>query len=149
MKFSELTPEQRKNNATYISARWQGLSGIVNSSLHTIVNYLFVLNTGALAAGMTYVAAKGSNPSIKVAIWLFLAGTVLCTLRAAADYYFSMSNFANFRTHVANYHDNKMTWEVLLDRDTAMGKWDWVLHVMGWASGFCCLVGIVIGIRSL
>ena len=149
MKLSEFDAQRQQHNQSYITSRWRGLAEVLNSGLKLIVNYLFVLNTGSLAAALTYVAAKGNTPALKMAIWFFFAGTILLTIRAAIDYYSSVSHFGNFIKNVDDYNSDKLDWEVFLDRDKRMPFWDYALHILGWLAGVACIVGLCVGINAL
>ena len=61
----------------YVNQVWASWRETRLQTLQRMTNYLFVLNSGALLAALTYVAAKPANPSIQISIWLFSAGIFL------------------------------------------------------------------------
>lgn len=149
MKLSDFDSPRQQHNQNYITSRWRGLADVLNSGLKLVVNYLFVLNTGSLAAALAYVAAKESTPALKTAIWFFFAGTISLTIRAAIDYYSSVSHFGKFLKNVEEYNSGKLDWEVFLDRDKRVEFWDYVLHILGWFAAIACIGGLFIGINAI
>lgn len=154
MKFKEFTdPNERSAKANYVSSRWRDHQGIVNSALATIVNYLFVLNSGALAAALAaalaYLATKTAPINLYAPVWCFSLGLVFITVRAALDYYISVAHFGGFRKDIDLFYKNELDWAVILDRDNRRGNWDWLLHLLGWSSGIVFFVGMWIGVRAL
>ena len=129
----------------HITTRWVGLQGSVRAAFSRVVNYLFLLNTGGTVASLTYLAAHPSTPAIAVSMWLFIAGIILITIHAAWDYYRCEIRFRRYRSNVTLFLEDKMDWEVLLDRDEQALKGDWIGHALGWASGVAFCVGALVG----
>jgi hypothetical protein len=149
MKFSQQTPENRELSQNYINARWRGLQAAIGTSLSRVIGYLFALNSGSIVACVTYVATKGSNATIKLSLWIFIIGVISVLLRATWDYYSCESIFREFRNDVSLYHADKLDWVSLRDIDKRRVPRDWIGHSLGWFSGICFVVGIVIGVRGL
>src|SRR5437868_9976329 len=72
--------EARQFRSDFISSRWKGYGEARNSALTTVLNYLFVLNSGGLAAALAYLATKGDAP-IRTSIWIFSFGVLVIVLR--------------------------------------------------------------------
>lgn len=150
MKLCEIKdPNEHSAKVNYVSSRWRDHQGMVNSALATIVNYLFVLNSGALAAALAYLATKTDPVNLRAPVWCFSLGLVFITVRAALDYYISVAHFGGFRKDTDLFYKNELDWAVMLDRDNRRGNWDWLLHLLGWSSGIVFFVGMWIGVRAL
>lgn len=147
MKFNEIKNEVDRNGKNqYIRDCWTGHREGKLSTLSRITNYLFVLNSGALLASLAYVATKTNTTGVNTSIWLFSVGTLLISLHAVIDYYLCERFFKSFREDVNLFYKSALDWEVLVDRNSQQSKNDWVLHVLGWLSGFLFFGGLFNGI---
>jgi hypothetical protein len=145
-KFSAITdPSERASKINYANELWASWREIRLQTLKRITNYLFVLNTGALLAALTYVATKEANSYIQWSIWLFSAGTFFSVLHATLDYYITESSFAAYRKDVEALYGNKIDWEVFVDRNEKRPPYDWLLHTFGWLCGIVFFIGLVLG----
>jgi uncharacterized membrane protein len=135
-KFNEIKdPSERSSKINYIS-----------ETLTRITNYLFVLNTGALLATLTYVASKSTNTHIQYSIWLFSAGIFFSVTHATLDYYLTEASFNSYKKDVEELYENKLDWEVLIDRNERRPILDWLLHLLGWLGGMVFFIGLIVGI---
>jgi hypothetical protein len=150
IKFNEIAdPSERASKVNYVNELWANWRETRQQTLKRITNYLFVLNTGALLAALTYVATKQANSYIHVSIWLFSAGTLLIVLHATLDYYASENGFTSYRKNVEELFGNKIEWAVFVDRNEKRGSYDWLLHTLGWLSALLFFVGLVVGISQV
>jgi len=71
-KLNQFTnPSEFERKIQYVNEVWFTWRETRLQTLSRITNYLFILNTGALLAALTYVAAKSANNGIQTSIWLF------------------------------------------------------------------------------
>ena len=130
-KFNEITdPADRAAKINFVNELWANWREVRTQTLKRITNYLFVLNTGALLASLTYVAAKHANSYIHTSIWLFAGGTFLIVLHATLDYYVTENWFATYRSEKPVPYDR-------------------VLHTLGWFSGILFFAGLVLGVSQI
>jgi hypothetical protein len=150
-KFNEITDEaERRAKSKYIEELWSGWRQARETTLARINNYLFTLNTGALLASLTYVAAKENSADINFSIWVFSIGILCSVLHAAIDYYSVEKYFTNYRTDVKSLYDNEMEWEDFITKSSKRRKLlDWLLHSIGWVSGISFIVALINGIIQL
>ncbi|GKS64834.1 hypothetical protein YTPLAS72_21380 [Nitrospira sp.] len=149
-KLHEITdPNERAVKIGYINELGAFWREVRVQTLTRITGYLFVLNAGALLGALTYVATKPSNSSIQCSIWLFGIGTLLSLLHATLDYYLTESSFSSYRKDVGEFYENKIGWNVLVDRNQKRPGFDWLLHVLGWAGGIVFIFGLAIGIPQI
>jgi hypothetical protein len=149
-KFNEITdPSERSSKINYINELWSSWSDGRAQTLSRITNYLFVLNTGALLAALTYVASKSANSYIQCSIWFFSAGILLSVVHATLDYYLTETAFSSYQKDVEELYENKMDWEVLVDQNDKRPKLDWLLHILGWLGGLVFFIGLVTGILHI
>jgi hypothetical protein len=149
MKSRDASNNERQAIDTYIEARWSGLRATWTATLDRVVGYLFTLNAGALAGTLAYVAAKGSSPGVTRALWAFVLGTAAVVIRGALDYYSTERAFVGFRRDVEAFRRNEMEWERVISRDEGRNPRDWIFHALGWVSGCCFFLGIVLGYPAL
>jgi hypothetical protein len=149
VRYNDMQQQQRASSRAYIDSRWRDLSGTVESTKSTILNYLFVLNTGGLAAGLAYIATKQSNWQTTAAILCCAGGILAITLRGALDYYGCEWAFSKFREAVSDLYDGRVEWDEFLKRKLGRAWFDWVLHVLGWVSGVLFFVGLGFGIAGI
>ena len=109
MKYHEMInyPALLKGRNDYIGARWGGLQSAVGSALSRVLNYLFVLNSGALLASLTYISTKPKTENLTVSIWLFVVGIIAILAHAALDYYATNSHFNSYREEVASFFQSQ------------------------------------------
>ena len=151
MKFADANNEQQRAFRNYIDSRWRDLQSAVGATFGRIVNYLFVLNTGALLAALTYIATKtkAESEALYCPIRFFVAGIAFITIHAAIDYYSLESHFRDFRKSLNDFYSNGLTWADFLKRDSDHGKSEWILHTLGWLSGLSFFLGLFGGIKHL
>ncbi len=133
----------------YVNEVWSSWRAARLQSLNRINNYLFVINTGALLAALTYVATKGANDGVLISIWLFAFGTFCSVLHATLDYYLTETSFSSYRKDVASLYEHKLDWEVMVDRNEHRPPVDWLLHLVGWLGGLAFFIGLVYGLRQI
>lgn len=149
-KLNEINDQsERASKANYINELWAFWREVRVQTLTRITNYLFVLNTGALLAALTYVASKSPNSSIQCSIWLFSAGIFFSVAHATLDYYLTESSFSSYRKDVDEFYESKIDWAVLVDRNEKRPLLDWLLHVLGWLGGIVFFVGLFLGISQI
>ncbi|MES2244319.1 MAG: hypothetical protein V4639_15715 [Pseudomonadota bacterium] len=149
-KLNEISdPNERASKLNYIKELWAFWREVRVQSLTRITNYLFILNTGALLGSLTYVASKSPNSSIQCAIWLFAAGTLCSLVHATLDYYVIEASFSSYKKEVGEFYGNKIDWAFLVEKNEKGSKFDWLLHVVGWAGGILFIVGLLIGIPQI
>jgi hypothetical protein len=150
MKYRDIQDANiRKARHDYIDSRWRGLQSVVSLSLTRILNYLFVLNSGGLLAALTYIATKTKTEKLYFSIWCFVAGVIFITVHATWDYYSCERHFQNWRKDVDVFFKSEIDWEVMIDRDDRHGSAEWLLHILGWASGVAFMIGLCVGIYSV
>lgn len=142
-------PSEFPSKLQYINEVWHGWRQARLQSLSRITNYLFVLNTGALLASLTYVAAKPANDGIQTSIWLFAVGIFCSAAHATLDYYLTEHSFTAFRKDVKGLYEYKVDWEVLVDRNEKRPPLDWLLHTLGWIGGAAFFFGLVLGLLQI
>ena|SRR5664279_473819 len=131
----------------YVDSMWREFSDWRSSTLQRVLNYMFVLNSGALLACLTLVAAKdGALRFVRFPIWCFAAGTILVVIHAASDFYACERLFGKFRAEVSQFFKNEIDWEVLVDRNSQRMRSDWPWHVLGWISGIAFVSGLIVGL---
>jgi hypothetical protein len=149
-KFNEITdPSERASKVNYVDEIWANWRETRLQTLKRVTNYLFALNTGALLASLTYVAAKQANSYIHLSIWLFSLGALLIVLHATLDYYITENEFTAYRKSVEELFSNKIEWAVFIDRNEKRATYDWLLHTLGWLSGISFFVGLILGILQI
>lgn len=94
-------------------------------------------------------ATKATNSFINIAIWLFSAGILFSVLHATLDYYMTESWFNGYQKDVEKLFDNKIDWEVFVDRNESRVSHHWIMHLLGWLSGVTFFIGLVIGVCQL
>lgn len=124
------------------------MEGNTPSNPSRVTNYLFILNTGALLAALTYVAAKSAN-GFHTSIWLFSLGIFCSVAHATLDYYLTENSFSSYRKDVTALYENKLDWEVFVDRNEHRPPLDWLLHLFGWVGGLVFFAGVVIGLCKI
>jgi len=149
-KFNEIADEsERRSKQNYVKESWTNWREIRLQTLTRITNYLFVLNTGALIAFLTYVAAKPTTSDIQLSIWLFSFGTFCSVMHATLDYYISENCFSSYQKDVEQLYSNQLDWEVFTDRNENRGTYDWLLHILGWAGGLVFFGGLILGVLQI
>lgn len=149
-KFNEIAdPSERASKINYVNEIWANWRETRQQTLKRITNYLFVLNTGALLAALTFVATKGTNSYVHFSICLFSVGTFLIVLHATLDYYITESGFASYRKNVDELFGSKIEWVIFVDRIEKRSAYDWLLHTLGWVSGLLFFAGLVVGVRQI
>ena len=149
-KLNEIDdPAARRLKMAYIDEVWKSWREAREQTLRRITNYLFILNTGAMLAALTYVAAKPSNEEIQLSIWLFVSGIIFSVAHATIDYYVSESSFKAYRKDVDQLYENKLDWEVFVDRNEHRPPLDLLLHALGWFGGLAFFSGLVVGVWNL
>jgi hypothetical protein len=149
-KFNEIKDQALlESKIRYVNEVWSAWGKARLQSLSRITNYLFVINTGALLASLTYVATKGANDGILFSMWLFAFGSFCSMLHATLDYYLTETSFSAYRKDVASFYEHKLDWEVLVDRNERRPPVDWLLHLLGWLGGLAFFVGLVYGLRQI
>lgn len=146
-EFSD--PAAHRLKIDYVDEVWENWRAAREQTLKRITGYLFILNTGAMLAALTYVAAKPSNGEIQMAIWLFAAGIFLSVIHATLDYYLTESSFSAFRKDVDQFYGNKLDWEVFIDRNNNRPPLDCLLHILGWLGGLSFFIGLVVGLWNM
>ena len=149
-KFNEIKDlSEHTAKLNYVKEIWSLWREARAQTLKRITNYLFVLNTGALLATLTYVASRSTNQYIQYSIWLFSTGIFLSVAHATLDYYFTENAFAGYQKDVEALYENKIDWEVFVDRNNKRPILDWLLHVLGWLGGLVFFLGLVFGILHI
>ena len=149
-KLNEITDEsERKSKLDFVDECWANWREGRQLTLGRITMYLFTLNTGALLAVLTYVAAKPNNKDIQLSIWLFSAGILCSVLHAALDYYMTEGYFSAYRKDVKKLYDNHMDWNAFVERNENRDKYDWLLHILGWSGAISFFVALINGILQL
>lgn len=150
MKLNEITdPSAHTSKVNYVSEVWEGWRDSRLQTLNRITNYLFVLNSGALLAALTYVAAKPANDGIQTSIWLFAVGILFSIAHATLDYYLTESSFAAYRKDVNKLYENNLDWEQFVERNENRPPLDWLMHTFGWLGGAAFFSGLVLGICQI
>lgn len=138
-----------ENKLKYVSEVWSSWRGAREQTLNRITNYLFVLNSGALLAVLTYVATKSVNNQIQTSIWIFAAGIFCSAAHAALDYYMSEYSFKAYRKDVDDLYASNLDWEDFVKRNEGRPPLDWLLHMFGWFGGVAFFGGLVLGLRQI
>lgn len=149
-KLNEILDEaERKSKLNFVNECWVGWREARQSTLSRITNYLFLLNTGALFASLAYVTSQKTATGILLSISLFSIGVLLIILHATLEYYMCQKYFSDYRKDVESLYDNKLDWEVFVDRNKQRVNFEWVLHLFGWGSGVSFFVGLLNGILQV
>lgn len=152
-KFNEIKDlydlNSKRNYSNEIRIFWRNCR---DQTLTRVTNYLFILNSGALLAALTYVAAKMPNAEILCSIWLFAAGTFSCLAHAAIDYYLAEFCYSSYEDDLGKFLRNEIDWETLIDQEQKRSSnryIDWLLHFLGILSGAAFIFGAYIGISQI
>jgi len=149
-KLNEIKNEaELKSKFKFVDECWAGWREGRQLTLGRITNYLFTLNAGALLVALTYVAAKPSNADIQLSIWLFSFGILCSLLHAALDYYMTEGYFSAYRKDVEKLYGHEIGWETFVKRNESRDKYDWILHIFGWAGGISFFIALIIGILQI
>jgi len=149
-KFNEITDvSDRQAKINYVDEIWTGWSDARLQTLTRITSYLFVLNTGALLAALTYIAAKDTNADITLSIYLFSFGILCSVLHATIDYYCTEHWFGSYQKDVEKMYGNELDWEEFVERNNNRIGSDWLLHIIGWAGAIAFFSGLIIGVTQL
>lgn len=133
----------------YVDEIWSAWRETRLQTLSRITNYLFILNTGALLAALTYVASKSANNGIHTSIWLFSVGIFCSVAHATLDYYLTENSFTSYRKDVKDFYESNLDWEVFVERNEDRPPLDWLLHIFGWSGGIVFFAGLIIGICQI
>ena len=139
----------KRNYSNEIRTFWRNCR---DQTLTRVTNYLFILNSGALLAALTYVAAKIPNSKILCSIWLFAAGTFFSLAHAAIDYYITEFFYSSYEDDLGKFLRNEIDWETLIDQEQkrlSNQHIDWLLHFLGILSGAAFIFGTYIGISQI
>lgn len=148
-KFNEITDSTDRNTKiNYVDESWANWRDARHQSLTRITGYLFVLNTGALLASLTYKATI-TNASILPSICLFSAGILFSVLHATIDYYLCEHGFSKYQNNTKKLFDNELDWEVFIERNNYSSSWDKALHVLGWLGAIAFFSGLVKGVLQI
>ncbi len=148
-KLNEFDLQILEQKYKYINEVWSNWNEARLQTLHRITNYLFILNTGALIAALTYIATKGVNDQILYSIWGFFLGITCSVIHATLDYYFTEKSFVDYRKDVYDLYALKLDWEELLSRNDHRPRFDWLLHLFGWIGGIAFFVSLTIGLQQI
>ncbi len=148
MKYSEIKESndlQAKLND--IDRRWSSLAEFAWEHETTVIQHLFILNGGGLAASLTYIATKGTNLPccVAIALWSFGAGLLLHLLRSTIAYYRAEGLFRKYKFDLTQFYADKIEWEEFLSRDDTRSGPSCVLHSLAWASAISFIAGLIIG----
>jgi len=150
MKLNEIRDEsERKIKLDFVDECWAGWREGRQQTLGRITSYLFTLNTGALLAALTYVAAKPNNEDIQLSIWVLSAGIFFSVLHATIDYYLTENYFSKYQKDVKKLYDNLMDWDDFIERNENRNGYDWILHIFGWAGAITFFFALINGIMQI
>jgi hypothetical protein len=148
MKYSDDTEDHRKANIAYANERWRQLYGLQNEWGTEGIKYLFLVNSGATVAMLAFL---GSVADARKLVWpiamlgVFAFGVVLIGFLHALRHYRILQLFKKWRESVNEYFTDQRDWNEIIKADTARGEqFDWAL-VVAYASFFCFITGIIIG----
>ena len=149
-KLNEILDQtELRSKYNYVDECWEGWRESRQSTLKRITGYLFTLNAGALISTLAYVASKSSNRGLLWVIGLFSLGILCSVLHATIDYYSCESYFKSYKNDVKELYENKIDWEVFVDRNEKRVGSDWFLQTVGWVGGVSFFVGLIIGIINI
>ncbi|ATC65861.1 hypothetical protein CMV30_18975 [Nibricoccus aquaticus] len=149
MKIGEMPKELISSRRAWIKERWHGIQDARTCALSRIMSHLFVLNSGALLAALTYISAQpNTKGSMLFPIWCFIVGTAAATIHAAIDYYTTEHMFTKFREDVSLFDAGALDWEVMIS-NTKKQPLEWMLYTIGPCAGVALLVGLLVGIARL
>jgi hypothetical protein len=149
-KFSEFNEPTRTSHIRLIEELWDFYRDMHAQGFDRIFGYIFVLNSGALLATLTYVATKNANDCIKASIWLFAVGIVSCIAHATIDYYVAEFTFSKYRKTVRAVYQDEIEWETYIEYvNHEDRKIEILLHLLGWTAGIAFLIGLFMGITQI
>lgn len=149
-KFNEITdPADHAAKINYVNELWGNWREARTQTLKRLTHYLFVLNTGALLASLTYVAAKQANSYIHASIRMFAGGTFLMVLHATLDYYVTETHFTAYQKNVRELFKNKMERAVFVDHNEKPLPYSRLPHALGWLSGILFFAGLVLRVSQI
>lgn len=149
-KIGEMKPTEFDLNYKYIEDLWELYRLSRVQALGRISSYIFILNSGALLASLTYISTKHSNCLINLAISLFALGVITCIAHATIDYYYCERLYFKFKKNVGLFLNSKMEWEDLTgDARQNSRAIDFVLHGLGWTGGIVFIIGLLIGLTQI
>jgi hypothetical protein len=150
MKLNEITDSNEyQSKVSLVAEDWENWRNTRLQTLNRVTNYLFVLNTGALLASLTYIVSKGVSEGVQASIWLFSIGIVFILIHAALDYYLTEISFSTYRKDVNQLYQSTLDWEVFIERNANRPPCDWLLHMLGWLGGIAFLIGLFLGLYQI
>lgn len=149
-KLNEISNQtELRSKYNYVDECWESWRDSRQSTLKRITGYLFTLNAGALISTLAYVASTSSNGGLLWAIGLFSLGILCSVLHATIDYYSCESCFKSYQSDVKELYENKLDWEVFVDRNEKRAGSDWLLQTLGWVGGVSFFIGLIIGVINI
>lgn len=149
MKYQDMPPEEQASARAYIDSRWRGMTSSVDSTKSVILNYLFTLNAGGLAAALAYLASRHGTWHTTIAIVFFALGLLAITVRAALDYYGCEECFGKFRNCAKSFYQGDSSWDDVTKETPAPRFSDCSFHLLGWASGLAFILALGFGLWGI
>ena len=152
MKFSETSPELRKERIDHINLRWGQLYELEKETGQTALHYLFLTNAGGAAATLAFIGSIGRNNiefEAKIALGLFVLGLIFSGISRAKQFYHMSGLFKNWKSLVSSYFSDKKTWEEVGAEDDTKAVdnfWDYGIPYISFG---CFIGGSAVGFIAL
>ena len=157
-KFSAVTPAEREEVRTYVSARWSQLFGAARDARKDAAKFIAAINTGGAAAILTVLAGtfKDGSPSstqpvtaLKLSLLFFVLGVMACSLSHATANARLSGLFQAWRKGVESYYGDEITFDQLTKQDIQRAQqFDYAVFMIWMALGFF-LLGAGLGMTLL
>lgn len=147
-KFVELDETAKEKVVAHIDRRWSQLYGLSKDSAETVIKYLFLTNSGAAIAVLSFIGTSERVRAMagpKIAMGFFGLGVVLIGALHAIRLHRFEALFVEWRNDVQSFFRGDMGINTLYSMDDKRAK-PWTLpYVVGYASFACFIIGAFIG----
>lgn len=150
--FSKQNQITRQSLDPYISQRWAQLYELEKESGERVLKYLLLTNSGGAIATLSFLGAAPTAIGVRgaqIALFFFLMGVVLVGFITAKTFHHMSTLFKRWRSDVADYHADAITWTHLQAEDMKRAVMDWWDYVISYGSFFCFMSGCVAGAWGL
>lgn len=150
--FSKQNPITRQSLDTHINQRWTQLYQLEKESAERVLKYLLLTNSGGAIATLSFLGAAPAAIGVlgaQIALCFFLTGVVFVGIITAKTFHHMSNLFKRWKTDVANYHADAITWTHLQAEDKKRAVSDWWDYVISYGSFCCFMSGCIAGAWGL
>lgn len=152
--YSQTTEDVKEARVRYIETRWEGLHGLEQKRIDSLLNFLLLASSGATAAGLAYLGSViqgGGTPNgfgIAMVASFFLSLLALGVLKFVL-LFIANRVFKNWRTGYDDYISDVKSWDMLIDDDEKASRDDRLAIWIAIGSFVLLIAGVVLGYFSL